>query len=581
GVTSIGGYAFSGCTGLTSIEIPNSVTSIGGYAFDGTPWFETFLDGLIYINNVAYKYRGEMPDNTKIKIKEGTVSISNYAFSGCTGLTSIEIPNSVTSIGYNAFSGCTGLTSIEIPNSVTSIGEVAFSGCTGLTSIEIPSSVTSIGYNAFYGCTGLTSIEIPNSVTSIGDHAFYGCTGLSKVIWNAENCSSVPYSTFNGCSVTEFLFGDDVKVIPKDCCYGMSKLTSVNIPNGVTSIGGYAFSGCTGLTSIEIPNSVTSIGGYAFSGCIGITAIGCNAEIPPTIGSLTFNGVDRSIPLSIPCENAMAYKNAKGWNEFSNLRCIDSGEPAFDPLGPNDRNYYHVVTINANGKRTTYRMSAIQKVTVEDKNVVRKTFKVDFTDKSKSVGDVRVIVSEFADEQEEVVEVETSDTSVTIKWSKVDGANSYKITICKDELCEHVICVLWFDANGNLIVEQPKSGYESGTSKSTKSLSYTVTGLTPGTMYNYSVQVFDTSNQLMIEETGEFSTEMSTAVDAANGSVQVYSVGKSIVVNSPTPCNIMFYDSVGRGLGECVVASHCRCTVTLPGVYIVIAGDKQYKIRVN
>ena len=124
-VTSIGNYAFNGCTGLTNVTIPNSVTSIG-----------------------------------------------NGAFYGCTGLTSVVIPNSVTSIGYYAFNGCTGLTSVTIPDSVTSIGNCAFIGCTGLTSVTIPDSVTSIGDCAFIGCTGLTSVVIPDSVTSIGDCAF-------------------------------------------------------------------------------------------------------------------------------------------------------------------------------------------------------------------------------------------------------------------------------------------------------------------------------------------------------------------------------------------------------------------------
>ena len=135
-VTSIGGSAFWGCTGLTSITIPNSVTSIG-----------------------------------------------NEAFRDCTGLTSITIPNSVTSIGERVFEHCTGLTSITIPNSVTSIEDSAFEDCTGLTSITIPNSVTSIGSYAFKYCTGITSITIPNSVTSIGDEAFYDCTGLKDVYY--------------------------------------------------------------------------------------------------------------------------------------------------------------------------------------------------------------------------------------------------------------------------------------------------------------------------------------------------------------------------------------------------------------
>ena len=242
-VTSIGVWAFEGCTGITSITIPNSVTSIGYRAFYGTAWYNNQPDGVVYAGKVLYEYKGTMPSNTSITIKDGTLGIAGYAFYGCTGLTSIEIPNSVTSIGGVAFSYCSGLTSITIPNSVTSIEDWAFNGCTGLTSITIPNSVTSIGNNAFEDCKGLTSIKIPNSVTSIGENAFEGCTGL----------------------------------------------TSVVIPNSVTSIGGFTFYNCTGLTSIEIPNSVTSIGERAFEGCTGLKTVYNFSNLTFSKGS-SYNG---------------------------------------------------------------------------------------------------------------------------------------------------------------------------------------------------------------------------------------------------------------------------------------------------
>ncbi|MDR0790079.1 MAG: leucine-rich repeat protein [Bacteroidales bacterium] len=134
-VTLIGNSVFYNCSGLTSVAIGNSVTSIGGSAFSGTPWYNNKPDGLVYINNVLYKYKGTMPANTAINIQEGTVSISPEAFEYCSGLTSVTIPNSVTEIGREAFCFCSGLTSVTIPNSVDSIGRQAFSYCSGLTSV--------------------------------------------------------------------------------------------------------------------------------------------------------------------------------------------------------------------------------------------------------------------------------------------------------------------------------------------------------------------------------------------------------------------------------------------------------------
>ena len=207
------------------------------------------------------------------------MSIGRYAFIYCHDLTSVEIPKSVTSIGQSAFSDCDGLTSVEIPNSVTSIGYGAFSGCSGLTSVEIPNSVTSIGGYAFSGCSGLTSVEIPNSVTSIGEDAFWDCEGLMEINVAEGNQN---YVSIDGC-----LYSKDVTTL---CCCPGAK-TSITIPNSVTSIGGYAFSGCSGLTSIEIPNSVTSIGSSAFYGCSGLTTLTLGSSVT-SIGDYAFNYCD-------------------------------------------------------------------------------------------------------------------------------------------------------------------------------------------------------------------------------------------------------------------------------------------------
>ena len=211
-VTSIGDHTFRGCTGLTSITIPESVTSIGTSAFEGTsltsvtiPESVTSIDvGVFYgckalssiqvandnlnfssINNcnaiIEKKTNQLIAGCMNTIIPECVTSIGNYAFGGCTGLTSITIPESVTSIGISAFSGCTGLTSIIIPESITSIENQAFYGCKGLTSITISEGVTSIGNLAFSGCKGLTSITIPESVISIGSEVFSCCSNMTSI----------------------------------------------------------------------------------------------------------------------------------------------------------------------------------------------------------------------------------------------------------------------------------------------------------------------------------------------------------------------------------------------------------------
>ena len=275
-VTEIGWDAFCGCSSLTSVSIPNSVTEIGFRAFKGTALYNdpsNWENGALYINDclieVAEGFAGHF------RIKENTRVISVCAFKGCSSLTSVTIPNSVTSIGHNAFSGCSSLTSVTIPNSVTSIGGYAFRDCKSLTSVTIPNSVTSIGGYAFRDCKSLTSVTIPNSVTSIEGGMFKG-SALYNDPSNWENGALY----INDCliKVDESLVGHfrikvNTRVIAEYAFNDCSVLTSVTIPNSVTSIGEWAFYKCSSLTSVTIPNSVTSIGSWAFAGCSSLTSV--------------------------------------------------------------------------------------------------------------------------------------------------------------------------------------------------------------------------------------------------------------------------------------------------------------------
>lgn len=200
-VMSIGYYAFSDCSNLGSITILNDDIVIEYGAFDDTEWLSNQPDGVVYIDNILYCYKGEMPENTSIAVREGTRNIAGGAFEECSNLISVTIPEGVTNIGQEAFADCSNLTSIVLPQSLTSIGGYAFYGCSSLSSINIPKGITHISEGTFNECTSLTSIVIPENVISIGDYdgaVFYGCTNLTTITL-PKNLKYISYATFSWC----------------------------------------------------------------------------------------------------------------------------------------------------------------------------------------------------------------------------------------------------------------------------------------------------------------------------------------------------------------------------------------------
>ena len=314
-VTTIRSSAFYNCSELTSITIGSGVTTIGEGAFYGCSSLTSIV---VAEGNSKYK----STENCLIEIESGTLIL------GCKNSV-IPTDGSVTTIGDYAFGGCSKLTSITIPNSITTIGRSAFGGCGKLTSITIPNSVTSIGSYAFYNCSELTSITIPNSVTSIGYEAFSGCSGLKGVyITDLEKWCKISFSTgdanplsyadnlyLNNQLVTNLVIPNTITTIRRYVFNGCSSLTSITIPNSVTSIGSYAFSGCSSLTSITIPDSVTTIGHDAFFGCSGLTSITIPDSVT-SIGNSAFRDCSSltsiTIPDSVTSIDGWAFRNCRG-----------------------------------------------------------------------------------------------------------------------------------------------------------------------------------------------------------------------------------------------------------------------------
>ena len=549
-VTSIGERAFSGCSGLTSVTIPNSVISIG-----------------------------------------------EEAFYGCFSLTSVTIPNSVTSIGNEAFSGCSSLTSVTIPNSVTSIGDGAFS-VSGLTSVTIPNSVTSIGDQAFYECSSLTSVTIGNGVTSIGDGVFWGCYGLTSIYVPCgemerfkQMLGDIKYAPYpytittnaqNGyisTNIDDYTICDELAVVTctpiPDYGYHFIKWSDGNTDNPrmieltqdttleaifahnpvitykydsnlgyvdgptITPTGkaeddiiftAQPARGCIfvkwgdGNTdnprTYHLSQDVTmeAIFDYALSGNCGkdnvltwkLDKSAMTLEISGA-GALadnfnyTYDIVSATIgnEVTLIGQSAFAYcSKLKNVIVGSNVKVIE--EYAFDDCTAIETITCYSMrppTVN-NGAFESLDYSTIIYVPADYLN----TYKMhDFW----GVYDVRPIGASKTETTE--VKVEPTATTADVVWPAVENAATYELVI-KDK-SGNVVCTLIFNANGQL-TQIAFGAPARDNAAQAAGFAFTVTGLEEGTSYNLTITAKDGNGTTLDEKTIAFSTSGETGVDA-------------------------------------------------------------------
>lgn len=289
--------------------------------------FDMIFDGIFYNLNFATKQASVTYCSTNLKLYSGDVvipesvpfkgidyevtSIGEKAFFCCDRLTSVSIPLTMKNIGAKAFYGCHELSSVTIPRAVTTIGDYAFYSCYGLTEVIIPKGVTTIGAYAFACCWGLSSVIIPDGVYSIGPYAFEGCNRLLKVRFSSiEGLCKIDFKL----SVSNPLFYSHVLYV--NC----AEVTELTIPKDIKCIGNHTFSGCKWLKTVIIPENVKSIGKYSFEHCTGIKTIYMLSPIPPMANANSFEkSTYGNTILYVPAGCQMAYRTAKGWQEFTQI----------------------------------------------------------------------------------------------------------------------------------------------------------------------------------------------------------------------------------------------------------------------
>lgn len=290
-VTSIGSSAFSGCTQLAYINFPDDISFIGSSALTGTTWISNNTDTL-YLGKNLYKYVRE-GEETTFSIREGTETITGYAFYNCSYLTNVTLPSSLITIDKNAFQNCSALTEAIMPAGLKTIGESAYASCSLLHTVTLNEGLEDLETSAFKNCTSLTAIEIPSTLHIIGKTAFSGCSSLSNLI----------------------------------------------IPNGLTTIRESAFMNCTSLTEITLSKDIILIEKQAFSGCTSLGKVTFNFKVGNTVqfNSNVFAGV-KLTTLDF-CGIKMYYNSSIQYSNSILPNIIVEGELSYYDLTEISRSY--------------------------------------------------------------------------------------------------------------------------------------------------------------------------------------------------------------------------------------------------
>ena len=306
-------YAFAQCGKLTSVNIPNSIQRIYSHVFDNTVWYEAQPDGVLYAGKVAYKYKGTMAQDTSIVIKEGTITIADYAFERCSNLKAIEIPSTVLSIGAYAFYNCAKLASVTVPQSVYNVGIGTFEGTAWYDAQ--PDGIIYIG-SMLYGYKG---------------DRLLGDTLVVREGTKSINRQSLPCQS----RLKAVIIPEGVTIIGVEAFYHCENMDSVHLPGSLTFLSAYSFAECVNIKSITIPHNVDYIGSGAFDRCDKLMSIRSLSVIPPTMYQNAFTSTvyDNAV-LYVPAESVNDYKNADGWNQFSNIREIAT--TGVDMIGSNN-----------------------------------------------------------------------------------------------------------------------------------------------------------------------------------------------------------------------------------------------------